>query len=135
MFQVRGIAPPTNVSSLYAPFPRATVTLKGQVHLGDNFFFNWYGWAFRITRSATWNCRGLNLKLYLYSTLFFKASALILASSLTSSSRSRFTYLSSLDSSTTKFWKRGEFSWISTGIIASEPYTKLKGVSLVVDWE
>ena len=32
-----------------------------------------------------------------------------------------------------KFWKRGKFSWISTGIIASEPYTKLKGVSLVVD--
>jgi len=39
-----------------------------------------------------------------------------------------------LDSSTTKFWKRGEFSWISTVIIESKAYTKLKGVSLVVDW-
>ena len=125
MFHVRGIAPPSNVSSLYAPFPRASVTLKGPVHLGDNLFSSWYGWAFRITRSAIWNCRGFSLELHLYSTLLFKASTLILASYLTSSSRSRFTFLSSLDSSTIKN--------SSTRIIVSEPYTKLKGVSLVVD--
>ena len=73
-------------------------------------------------------------ELCLYSTLLFNASTLILASSLTSSSRSRFTFLSLLDSSATKFRKRDELSWISTRIIASDPYTKLKGVSLVVDW-
>jgi len=44
------------------------------------------------------------------------------------------TFLSSLDSSATKYWNNGELSWISTGIISSDPYTRLKGVSLVVDW-
>ena len=105
--------PPSKVSSLYAPFPRASVILKGPVHLGDSLFSNWYGWAFLITRSTTWNCRGLSLELFLYSTLLFKASALILASSLTSSSRSKFTFHSLFDSSTTKFWKRIFFGRIA----------------------
>ena len=38
-----------------------------------------------------------------------------------------------MDSSATKPKKRGELSWISTGIMASDPYTRLKGVSMVED--
>ena len=86
------------------------------------------------TKSATQNCRGFNLVLCFNSTLLFKASELMRAYSRISSNRSKFTFLPSLDSFITKFWNRGKLSWISTSIMASDPYTKSKGVSLVVVW-
>ena len=52
----------------------------------------------------------------------------------TSSSKSKIILFPLSNSSGTKFRSLGEFSNTSTGIITSDPYTKLKGVSLVVDW-
>ena len=45
-----------------------------------------------------------------------------------------YLYYISLDSSATKLWKRGEFSWISTGIMPSDPYNRLNDVSMVQVW-
>ena len=72
--------------------------------------------------------------LYFSSTILFSALEFARASSHTSSSKSKFNFLPSSELSEVNFHNLDESSNVSTGIIAFVPYTKLKGVSRVMDW-
>jgi len=124
---------PSNVPTLYAPPGRTSLIRKGPIHLGDNLCSTSVMCALLRTRSLTLKSRGITLVRYLRSTRCFTASPVILASSRTSSKVSKLARTPcSFKSDANSFLFSTGFP-ISTGNSASVSYTKLNGVSWVVD--
>jgi len=105
---------------------------NGPVHFGDNLSSIFKGWAFLKMRSDYLNDHGMTLVLYFDSTRLFVASLLTLATSLLSSTISKFVRMPSsveaMENALT--WRVGCST--STSRITFVSYTRLKGVSRVV---
>jgi len=125
---------PSNVSTFYAPPGRTSLTWKGLTHLGDSLCSTSVRWALLRTKSLTLKSRGITLVRYLRSTRRFMASPVILANSRTSSRVSKLARIPcSFDFDVSSLLS---FVWFLTSIgsKAFVLYTKLNGVSWVVDW-
>ena len=85
-FHVLGTSEPKIVESLYAPFPKTSVTLYGPSQLAASFPCPGRGFpmlARRRTRSPFSNLRGITSELYLCEIRCFRAISRISAVSLT----------------------------------------------------
>jgi len=134
VFHVLGMVVPSNFSTMYAPPGRTSLTRKGPIHLGDSLCSTSVRCALLKTKSLTLKSRGITLVRYLRSTRYFVASPVILASSRTSSKVSKLARSPcSFDSNVSSLLFSAGFP-ISIGSSASVPYTRLNGVSWVVDY-
>ncbi|KAK2409167.1 hypothetical protein QL285_044615 [Trifolium repens] len=86
------------------------------------------------TKSPSLNLLAITLVLYLLAARCFDMNSLKWALSLNSYSKSRFSSNASKFSSSVRVSLRQLGGFISAGIIASAPYTMLKGASPVEDW-
>ena len=134
-FHVLGISSPHNCSSLYAPPPASSRIRYGSSQLAENFpSFFLALLAILQTMSPVANDLGHRFTLYFQVARCLTAKLRIWAFSTNLDWRSRWVVI---------FWwfLNGSYSSrcrdgspISTGIMASVPYTRLNGDSLVDDW-
>ena len=134
MFHVFSISSPDYCSHLQALTHESSRIRYGPSKLAENlpsFFLALL--VILHTMSPLTKDRGQNFELYFLATLYFVAMFLICTFSRSSVSNSRLAHRFCWFLSQSYTCLRKDCSSISTGIIASAPYTKLKGDSLVAD--
>ncbi|WJX28790.1 hypothetical protein P8452_17469 [Trifolium repens] len=125
---------PSIVSSLYAPPSNASLILKGPSKFAANFPPLSFPIGLFRTKSPSMNLLAITRVLYLLAARCLETNSLKWALSLNSCNKSRFSSNAFEFSSRVRVSLRQLGGFISAGIMASVPYTIVKGASPVEDW-